>query len=812
MLRNYLKTIIRGISRNRAFTLINVCGLSLGLAAFIAITQYVRFETSYDSYHPGAEDVHRLGMDVNFGDGEWVIPFMGSPVAEVLKADFPEVIGSTRLYLGLRREYFVKYEDKEFKEKMMTRLYGDANFFEFFGVKLLQGNPEDVLNGPDLVVISESMAEKYFGLDWKGADIIGKSISMDEHPLLQISGVSEDVPDNTHFDYNFLISGISLPEWNDPFWFSNSIYHYLRMQPGTEMPGFLKKLNDRAPDYLNSDIEQFLGSTYTDFFTGDTKRFAFFHQPIGSIHLNSHYELELAENGDDTYVTIFSIVSVLILLMASINFMNLNTVSGLKRHKEVGVRKVLGSLRSHLIFQFLTESVLITIFSMVLAVTMLQILAPLINGTLGMEIVPPLAKLSGTLLWLMLGAIALGVLSGLYPAVLLSGLRASAVLKGFSSRRKGVGLFRNGLIIFQFTVSLLLIIGMTGIQKQMDYLRTRDLGYEKDQVMIIEDTNVLGDEAVTFRDRLAQNSLVASASVSGFVPIGSNEYGITGFKSLDKESDLTLRFRSAYVDEYYLETYGIELLSGRNFSADFGNEADKVIVNESFVKSWSLDNETVLGKRFEGVGDKREYSVVGVMKDFQAFSMKSRNEPMILTFASDNQAVSLQFVADNFTETRAMAEALWAEFTDKPFSYTMANARFEAIFTNEKQASQLFVLFAALAMIIGGLGLLGVASYVIVQRSKEVGIRKVLGASITQLFSTLSKDFMILILVAGVIAIPVAYYLLGDWLSQYAYQVGLSWWLFALPLIAVALIAFSITAIQIWKVALINPIRSLRYE
>ena len=812
MLKNYLKTILRNTRRNRTFTAINVFGLTLGLAAFLTITQYIRFETSFDSYHPGSEQMVRLGMELNFGDGDLALPFMGSQAAVTFTNDYPEVETATRLGAELRREYFVKLGDTEFKEPAMTRLYADANFFEFFGIALIQGNPQEVLNGPNLVVITESMAQKYFGADWQSQSVIGQSISMDDHAVLQISGVSEDVPANTHFDYHFLVSGQTVKAWDDPFWFSNAIYHYLKLAPGTNVEALISKANENAPNYLAADMKQFLGSSYGDFFGVEGRYFRFSQQAISDIHLDSHFELELADNGERMYVNILTSVSVLVLLMAAINFMNLSTVSGLKRHKEVGIRKVLGSLKAQLLFQFLLESVLIVLFSMVLAVTLLQATAPFINSSFDMVIIPSLSVLLDLFLWLVGGAIVLGILSGLYPALILSGLKPVAIIKGFSSGRRGVGAFRNVLIIFQFSISLLLIIGVAGIQHQLQYLQSRDLGYDKEQVMVIEDTGVLGEQVSAFREKLVQHASINAASISGFVPIGSNEYGVGGFNSLDDDKDLTLRFKAAYVDEHYITTYGMSLLSGRDFSSDFGDESSKVIVNESFAKSWGWTDEEILGKRFENVGDKQERTVIGVIKDFQAFNMKTANEPLVLNFEQDNQAISLRFEAQNFQSAKEAAIIAWEEFTDKPFDYTMADARFESIFTNEMKANRLFVIFAALAMIIGALGLLGVASYVITSRSKEVGIRKVLGASLPQLFGTLSRNFMVLILVAGVIAIPAAWYLLSDWLSQYAFQVSLSWWLFALPLAFLGLITFFIVGMQIWKVAIINPIKSLRYE
>ncbi|MCE7990912.1 MAG: FtsX-like permease family protein [Roseivirga sp.] len=812
MLRNYLKTIIRSIRRNRTFTLINVVGLSLGLAAFIAITEYVRFEKSYDTYHKGYENIVRVGIDVNFGDGDLSIAYMGAPGTKQISADFPQVTDATRLYYSFRRDFFVKVGEREFKQKPMTRMMADENFFSFFSIPLIQGNPDEVLNGPNKVVLTASTAERYFGNDWQAQTIVGSTIELGEDLKLLISGICEDVPDNTHFDFELLVSMKTVPEAEDNFWLSNSFYHYFRLRDDSPKEEFLTQLNSKAGDYLNNDINEFLGKDYSDLFSAEGNYFRFYYQPIADIHLGSHRELEIQVNGEQEYVDIFTAVSVLVLLMAAINFMNLSTVSGLKRHKEVGIRKVLGSLKGQVIFQFLLESVMIVLFSLVFAVTLIQLLAPTINAFFGAELIRPLAALFVTIGWLVLGAVGLGVLSGIYPAWTLSSINPSASIKGVHQRSGKVGFFRNLLIVFQFAISLLLIIGVWGIQQQLSYMKTRDLGYQKDQVMIIEDTNELGEQAKTFRDRLAASPLVNSATVAGFVPIGSDEYGTTGFNLVDGSSDLTLRLRFATVDEYYIDTYGLELISGRNFSTDFGDESANIIVNESVIKSWGWSPEEALGQKVRSAGDQSIGTIIGVMKDFQTFSMKSRNDPFFLAYEFDNQNISVRFTATDWTAARELASTTWSEFTDKPFSYSMADALFESTFANEEKAGQLFTVFSSLALFIGCLGLLGVASYVIVQRSKEVGIRKVLGASITQLFGVLSKDFIWLILIAGVVSVPAAYYFLGSWLDQYAYQVGLTWWLFVVPFLFVGLLAFGIIGAQIWKVAIINPIKSLRYE
>jgi putative ABC transport system permease protein len=812
MLRNYLKTISRSIRRNRVFTLINVVGLSLGLAAFIAITEYVRFEKSYDSYHTGHEDMVRLGIHVNFGDGNLTIPYMGPPAARVVAADFPQVNEATRLYFGYRRDYFIRLGEKEFKEKAMTRMMADENFFRFFSIPLIQGNAEDVLEGPNKVVLTASTAERYFGPDWESQQVVGSTLEMGGDVNLLVSGVCQDVPDNTHFDFNLLVSMKTVPEAENQYWLSNSFYHYFKLQGGVDKEEFISLINQKSGDYLNADIKEFLGKDYNDFFSGEGRYFSFFYQPVTDIHLKSHYELEIEKNGEQAYVNIFTGVSILVLLMAAINFMNLSTVSGLKRHKEVGVRKVLGSLKSQVIFQFLLESVMIVLCSLVLAVTLIQLLAPAINGFFGAELIRPLSDLFMTLAWLIAGAVGLGVISGIYPAWTLSSLSAGRAIKGVHQRSRGVGFFRNGLIVFQFAISLLLIIGVWGIHQQLSFMKNQDLGYDKEQVMIIENVDLLGDDARLLRDQLAANPLVRAATVSGFVPIGSEEYGTTGFNLADGSSDLTLRLNFASVDEHYLETYGFELIAGRDFSTDFGNESLNIIVNESFLKAWGWTAEEAIGQQLRSVGGQQVSTIIGVVKDFQTFSMKSKGDPFFLAYEFDNQNISVRFAAPDWNEAKDLVASAWSGFTSRPFSYTLANSLFESTFAQEKKASRLFTVFSLLALFIGSLGLLGVASYVIVQRSKEVGIRKVLGASLGQLFGVLSKDFVWLILIAGIIAIPAAYYFLGSWLEQYAYQVGLTWWLFMIPFLFVGLLALAIIGAQIWKVAIINPVKSLRYE
>lgn len=812
MLKNYLKTIIRSIRRNRAFTLINVVGLSLGLAAFIAITEYVRFEKSYDNYHPEAASIVRMGIDVNFGDGDLSIAYMGAPATKQISADFPQVTEATRLFFGFRRDYFMKLGDKEFKEQPMSRMMGDENFFNFFGIPLILGNPDQVLTGPNKVVLTASTAERYFGPDWRNSQIIGQILEMDDKLKLQISGVCEDVPDNTHFDFNLLISMKTVPEGDNNFWLANSFYHYFKLREDTDRAQFMTQLNKKAGDYLNNDIKEFLQKDYSDFFAEEGRYFNFFYQPITDIHLASHYELEIEVNGDQSYVDIFTGVSILVLLMAAINFMNLSMVTGLKRYKEVGIRKVLGSLKGQIIFQFLLESVMIVLFSLVFAVTIIQSLAPVINSFFGAELIRPLAELFATIGWLVVGAVGLGMLSGFYPAWSLSSINPSASLKGVHLRSSRAGLFRNGLIVFQFAISLLLIISVWGIHQQLRHMKTQDLGYDKEQVLIIEDTDVLGDKVKVFREQLVASPMVSSATIAGFVPIGSLEFGTVGFSIADGSRDFTLRLNYAEVDEHYLATYGLSLLAGRDFSTEFGTEENNIIVNESFLKAWGWTPEEAKGKRLKSAGDQQISTIVGVIKDFQIMSMKTKDDPFALVYAFDNQRTAVRFASSDWQAARQFAESTWEEFTDKPFAYTMVDSLFESTFEKEEKASQLFTIFSLLALFIGGLGLLGIASYVIVQRSKEVGIRKVLGASMGQLFGELSKSFIWLILIAGVISIPAAYYFLGDWLQQYAYQVGLTWWLFVVPFLFVGFLALSIIGVQIWKVAILNPIKSLRYE
>ncbi len=814
MFKNYLKTIIRNIKRNKGFTAINVIGLSLGLASFIAITEYVRFETSYDSYNPNAEDIIRLGLETNLGGSEIAVPFWGAPVAQTIKADFPEVVDATRLYPWIRREYYVKYKDMEIKEPSMTRMFADGNFFDFFNIRLLEGDKDRALSEPNLVVITETMAAKYFGQDWRKKPVIGEFIEVQEiDDPLKITGISEDVPDNTHYTYNFLISMTTLgAEASDTHWLSNAFYHYFQLRPDADADEFVSKLVDKRSTYLASDMRDFLGTTYEEYFAQKGTYFDFFYQPLKSIHLNSHYELELAENGDKTYVKIFTGVSLLVLLMAAINFMNLSSVAGLKRHKEVGIRKVLGSLRGQLIFQFLFESVLIVCVSLFLGITTIQVTAPIINELVGMQIIPPLVEMLTTVGWLFLGAIGLGMLSGLYPSIALASCSPGAALKGGIKRSGKSSLFRNGLIIFQFSISLLLIIGVAGIKSQIELMRNHDLGYAKDQVLIIDDVEQVGKNNLTLRDRLKNESIIESASLSGFVPIGSNEYGMSGYDALNDENDQTLRIKSAFVDEYYLNTYNIELVAGRNFNSISFNDSSSIIVNRRFLEVWGWPIDEVIGKQVENIGLRKPLTVIGVVENFQHGSMKDKIEPFIFEFSNPQEAVSVRFLGENWGDVVQRAETIWSEFTDKPFSYTFASNLFDSVIKSEENAGRLFSFFSGLAIFIGALGLLGVASFVIIQRSKEVGIRKVLGASLPQLFLTLSKSFVLLIVISGIVAIPISYYLLQSWLNQYVYKIGMSGMLFLLPFLAIMFVSLLIVGTQVLKVALVNPIKSLRYE
>ncbi|GAB3494768.1 ABC transporter permease [Spirosoma knui] len=804
MIRNYLTIAFRNLWRHKAFTAINIVGLAVGLATCLLIVLFVLHELSYDRYHANADRVYRMILHGRMDEKDINLAYTSGPAGQALLRDCPGVEVVTRL----RREgaFLIKHGQEVIKEENVA--FVDSNFFSVFAIPMLKGSAASVLVEPKTLVVTETIARKYFGQ----SDPIGKMLSMGQLGLFRVTGVCADVPSNTHFQYDMFGSLQSVK--NGPKWLASGAYTYLRLREGYSIQqveaisrGFISK-------YIASEIKEFFGIDYAEF-QRKGNRFGFGFQPITAIHLHSNLDDELAANSDIKYVYIFSAIALFILLLACINFMNLSTAGSAGRSKEVGIRKVLGSVQKQLVGQFLTESILLTFLALVLALGLVFLLLPSFNTLSGKQFTAS-AILNGRMLFgAVLACLAIGLLAGSYPAFVLSSFKPITVLSGRIQAGLRNGWLRNTLVTGQFVVSIGMIIVTIVANQQVRFMQTKKVGFDKEQVLVLHDTHVLGDKLNAFKAELSRLSPVIKVSLAGFLPAGASSQSVDGIQVKNGSRTGTHRTKSYFIDEDYLPTLGIRLVQGRSFSKAFGSESSAVLLNEAAVRAYGFKNP--IGQQIATVGDgtegsKRTYTVIGVVNDFHFESMRQHIAPLLLFYGGNNEQLALRIQTDDIPGLLRTIEQRWKAQTDNPFAYSFLDERFNTMYQSEQRISQLFGVFASLAVLIACLGLLGLAAFTTHQRNKEIGIRKVLGASIASVVVLLTKDFLRLVVIAIGIATPLAWYAMNQWLQDFAYKINIAWWVFVLAAVLAILVAFVTVSFQSIKAALVNPVRSLRSE
>jgi putative ABC transport system permease protein len=804
MLSNYLTIAFRNLWRHKAFTAINIIGLAVGMATCLLIVLFVENELSYDRYHTNADRMYRVTMHVRFGEKDINYAYSSEPAGPALLRDYPGVEAVTRLRDD--GDFLVKNGQDTFKEEHVA--FVDSNFFSFFSLPLLKGHKASVLVEPRTLVVTQTTARKYFGQ----ADPIGKTLSVGDLGVFRVTGVCADVPSNTHFHYDMFGSFLSVNQGIK--WMASGSYTYLLLRNGysirqveAQSRGFLSK-------YMTSEIKEFLGIDLPEFLRKGN-RIGFGFQPITSIHLYSDLDDEMAANGDIKYVYIFSAIALFILLLACINFMNLSTAGSAGRSKEVGIRKTLGSVRQQLVSQFLTESVLLTLLALLLTLGLVFLLLPDFNELAGKQFTFS-SILNG---WVLFGAVlsclAIGLLAGSYPAFVLSSFKPITALSGTVQASLRSGWLRNTLVTGQFVVSIGIIIATIVANQQLRFIQNKKVGFDKEQVLVLHDTRVLGAKLNAFKAELAALAPVSKVSLAGFLPAGTSRQSQDGV--LIKQGSRTEAYltKSYFIDEDYLPTLGMHLLLGRNFSKDFPSDHSAALINEAAVREFGLKKP--IGQQFSITGDgsngsKHSYTVVGVVKDFHFESMRHRIAPLIMFYGGDNSQLAVRIRTNDIPGLLHTIEQRWKAETGNPFVYSFLNERFNTMYQSEQRIGQLFGVFAGLAVLISCLGLFGLAALTTHQRTKEIGVRKVLGASVTSIVSLLLTNYLKLILIALVIASPIAGYTMSQWLGDFAYKIDLSWWIFVLAgglATAVAILTVSFQAI---KAALMNPVKSLRSE
>jgi len=796
MLRNYLKIALRNLQRHKGYSFINIAGFAIGMACCLIILIYVRHELSYDRYHKDVERVYRIVIDIREQTANRVFALISPTVAPALKAGHPQVEYAARAIPTSSR--LVKKEERLYYENLF--MYADQELFDIFTIPFIQGSPQDALTRPQTLVISERMTQKYFG----NAYPIGKTLEINQREY-EITGVVANSPENTHMKYDLIASLETLKDWEEMTnWHSTMFYTYLKLQPEVNVEEFSQKVSRIADKYVGERLANW-GSTYH-----------YFLQPISSIHLHSHLRYEIEPPGNPVYVYIFSFVGLFILLIACLNFMNLSTARAANRAKEVGLRKVVGAQKLQLVGQFLGESMLVALLSLGLALVIARFAIPLLNNLTGISLSFDAFLNPAVLFSLVGGAIMVGLAAGLYPAFALSAFRPAVTLKGtMSSGSRGLAL-RTVLVVAQFAISVVLIIGTFTMYKQFSFMKNQYLGFEKEQKLILPVRGGIDiqENYETVKDIFSKHSSITSATVSSSVP--GRAVSNFSIKLVGEEDDKNQSMFHLYFDHDFIPDYGIEMAAGRAFQKGMSTDIrGAFLINEAAVKAfgWSSPEEA-LGKRLLTGWGVRVNPVIGVTKNFHYRGLQTEVEPLVMEYmpeAFDNITLSLDIT--NLKESLAFVESQWnALFPGNPFESFFLDADFDQQYRADEKVGSIFGIFTFLGLFIACLGLLGLASFAAQSRIKEIGIRKILGASVAGIVFMLSKQFTKWVLMANIIAWPVAYFAMHSWLQGFAYRVNIGILTFVLSALMALLIALLTVSYQAIKAAVANPVDALRYE
>ncbi len=806
MFKNYLKIAIRYILKYKVYSFINVTGLTIGIACCLLILLYVQAEFSYDRFHKNADRIYRVAIHESTSTSDTDYPVTPGALAAALVNDYPEVLHATRL--SFRSSLPISYGDKLFDEPRIHR--ADANFFDVFQLPFIQGDPKTALRNPSSVVISKSMAQKYFGEEEPIGKILDFKDGITYSTPYTVTGVIEDIPDNAHFHVDFLISWLRVGDQPRTYrnWGAYSFYTYILLAKNQQPKALEAKFPEMVRRYLAPQIEAGMNTSFDEHLAAGNG-YRYFLQPLIDIHLHSNMGWEIEPNGNIKYVYVFAIMALFILVIACINYMNLATSRSADRSKEIGIRKVLGSERGQLIVQLLAESVLLAVVALFGAILLVELLLPAFNTFANKQLS---IDYFGNLFVLpvLLGfTLVIGLLAGMYPAFFLSTFRPIVVLRGrFQKGMSNVAL-RNGLVVFQFVISIALIVGTIVIHQQMSYMQSKNLGFNKEHVVVIEEAWALGRQREAFKQELLANFNVVSVSVAENLP--GHSYDDRFLYPENAAPGEQYNFSLLVADHDYVETLALEMAQGRTFSRVLATDSNAVLVNEAAVKILGLNDP--IGKGV-GISSDDIFPIIGVIKDFHFKSLHDEINPLVYFLGRGTMSfTAVRIRSDDISSTLDYLKARWFEFVpDVPFKYSFLDEDFAALYRTEQKTQQLFSVFSVLAIMIASIGLFGLAAFTAERRTKEIGVRKVLGASISNLLFLLNREFFRLVVIANVIAWPIAYYSMTKWLQDFAYRIDIGWWVFALAGGLALLIALLTVSTQAIRAALANPVKSLRYE
>ena len=813
MLSNYIKSARRTLAKNKVYSIINISGLTVGITCCLLISLYVRDEMSYDKFFDDSDRIYRVALERVYPTNTRY--FGSSPVnmAPTILDNYPEVEEAGRLHrLFFQNEVVVSVEDRNFIENKY--LFADNNFFRVFSLNFVEGNPETALDAFNKVVINQSTAKRYFG----NVSALNRTYQIDTTSYI-VSGVIEDLPANSHMSFDILGSIESLNFLNaaaeSNSWINPWLFTYVKLREGVSQEDFQEKLPGMVRDHAMASILRLLSLSEEDY-PESGNDFNYFLQPLEDIHLKSNLSVEVQANSDITYVYLLIAVATFILIISCINFINLATARSAERAKEVGVRKVLGSRRSLLVKQFLTEANMIATIALILALGLSWLLLPAFGELVGKDLSLLILFKPVTIIGLIAGILLVGSLAGLYPAVVISSINSALVLKGkYTTSSKGVWL-RNGLIVFQFFISITMISGMLMLNKQMNFMRNKQLGFDKENLIVIDQAQELGLEQDAFRNEISKIKGVDRTTLAFAMP---GDF-IGNFIAKSEIPDHPqVRMFSVTVDEQYIHTLGMEVIAGRAFQKDF-NDSLNVIINETAAQLLGYENP--IGKKAinpspnPNSNQPAQFNIIGVVKDYHHLSLHTEIPPMIL-FNSPDQAImpklGIRAANEDIIGILKQIEETWSDFeVERPISYSFLDDNLQELYESDMQTGKIFTIFTIVAIIMACVGLFGLAAYVTQQRTKEIGVRKVLGASVGNIIFLLSLNFTKLILLAFLISLPLIYFGMGKWLDNFAYHTSID----PLTMIGSGLLTIILAWITISyysiKIAILNPVNSLRSE
>jgi len=799
MFNIYLKLVLRNIQRNKGYSFIHIAGLMIGMTCFILIMLFVQYELSYDKFHQDSERVFRIIFQLpgeKFGTTEDMLAITPAPLAAALMEAFPEVESATRF--NSANQLLLSKDDMHFFE---AGVLADNNFFTIFSFKLLKGDQEKILDNLQNIIISQRLAQKFFGND----DPMGKTLTCSLGDFT-VAGIAEDAPENSHIRFDWILPFASQFQPDDRarrlnVWNWDNYFSFIKLQPGSDVRGFEKKLND------------FLKTKHGDW--EFRLNFKYFLQPLHQVHLTSGYRYELGVPTDIAVIRLFTVVAIFVLLIACINAVNLATANASKRAKEIGVRKVVGSMRHQLFWQFTGESLFLSLLAFVAAMTLVTILLPAFNHFVDRTIAWNFFMNKAGIFGLIAIIIGTGLISGIYPSMVLSAMKPVTILRQKNTdQKKGMNL-RNVLVLFQFSIAIVLMIASLVIFQQIGYIKHKDLGFNREQILVLRQADSgLTNNFEAFKNSLLQIPKVIDVTTSSELPININWATGIAFQQDNGEAKL-VHYQLLEVDYNFIDVLGLRMVQGRNFSRTFGSDsATALIVNESFVQQMGWANP--IGKQvpqvWSGPNDAR-YNIIGVVKDFHARPLHFNIKPVIMRCRPNSYWIQIRMIPGNFDETLTKIESLYNRFKVRyPFQHFFLDDQFNRMYQSEQKLGQILMYSNLLAIFIACLGIFGLATYTAERRTKEIGIRKVLGASVPGIISLLSWNFTRWVLIANIIAWPIAYYGLTQWLQNFTYRINLEWWTFAVAGFLTLFIALLTVSYHSIKASLANPVKSLRYE